>query len=89
MIENIEEKLKIWNLIEERLYEVFNLIKNKFKDNIFREYDYADLTENGIKILWTNWYDECTVDCSSIIVPFEYFSGEKDINEFISKNFNN
>lgn len=92
MIENVLDKLKAWEEIENRAIDVFGIYRTEAcKENPKRRFGYLDYIDvNFNKQCVTLNFDELLTghygtysNCVDIDIPFEYFSGEKDVKEYI------
>ena len=89
MIENFLDKLKAWEEIENRAMDIFDIYRVDIceeKDKTYRFLDYIDVSFEKKHV--TLYFDELLpsnnfeTHCNWMEIPFEYFSGEKDVKEY-------
>ena len=91
MIDNLLNKLKAWEEIENRAIDIFNIYRTEIckkdpNNKVYRYLDYIDVNFERNYIVLN--FDEILPGdynpyCDYINIPFEYFSGEKDVKEYL------
>lgn len=91
MIENFNEKIKNWQEIQQRIYEIFFIYMNlheKKNPGEFIELGYAEWHGDDLYIEYSRYKDNDNVpEIYSFLVPQDYFIGErsnKELKEFFN-----